>query len=167
MKKTLIALAAVAAMNVQAAEKDNYVSVGMGTLSAETGVDLDSYGFVWNQIEEGKNLGFGMGAIFATNDYSTWGTKFEEVVWDITFNLPYRFDAVPQLVVYPMIGAAFYSVEASGMVEGSDSDIGLSYGVGAQMRIPSTNVFLDVNFKQADVANISADNVYFGIGYKF
>ena len=169
MKLKVLAVAAAALFSLNAtASVEHYVSVGMSEITSEykgDSVTIDGFGFNWNTIKQGSSVGIGMGMDFATNSVGS----VDETMWDVNLNVPIRFKSAEWLLVYPTVGMSFYTVDAP---RWSDSDTGINFGLGATAQIPSTNVFLEANYKIHNMSGdmfegVDVDSLYFGIGYKF
>jgi hypothetical protein len=176
MKKILTLIPFFISANGFAAEEavtkqeqpNNYISIGKSTLTADFGSEegeLDGFGVTYTHLPTNSNWGAGVSFDYASEDTS----GIEETAWSFSASLHYRPESASWLTVYPMVGASFYSLEA-GYFEYSEN--GLNYGLGLTATIPSTDIFVDFNYKihklsDFDDAGIDVTSTYIGLGYRF
>ncbi|WP_373945188.1 porin family protein [Vibrio chagasii] len=153
---------------------DHYLSIGKSTITASSGgedSDISGFGFNWLAIKKNANWGFGVTFDYATNEYDGgyyyYSYTVEETMFDTGLNVGYRPESADWLVIMPKVGMSFYNVDLNGS---SASESGIFYGIGATARIPSTNVFVELDYKIHKISELDEydlNSTYIGLGYRF
>ena len=180
MKKSILAVFISAlSFNAVSSEElqdgtDHYISIGKTTITAAKDseeADIDGFGVNWLAIKEDSNWGFGVTFDYASNSYNGgygyYSYTVTETMFDTGLNVGYRPESADWFVIVPKVGLSFYNVELEGS---STTESGIFYGVGATARIPSTNVFVELDYKIHKITELDEYDVsstYIGLGYRF
>jgi len=185
---TLITLtSALASFSVNAGNSySGFLSAGIVDAKATyelEGIDQAPSGFGINYafIQPGNNLGVIFGIQTSSDDgvYYYEGRTLDASLdmSDFSVGPIYRFENANWLKLYPTVGVTYFDGEiwVSGGSEGQysirDDDLWFNYGLGLQVSLPYTPIFLDFNYKviipSGNYSEFDIDSFYLGVGYSF
>lgn len=156
------------------AATDNYISIGRAALTTGD-YKVNGVGAKWISMDSQGSWGTMLGFDYASDskkvDEYYLAANVELSYWDMTVGTAFRPESAKCLRIYPFIGLSVADAEVAYATTwrsgyGSETEAYFSYGIGAQLNIPTTNVFVDASYKKVNT-DIDTSVTYFGLGYKF
>lgn len=163
--------------NVFAVEhRAHNVSIGFSNTFADVSgdnIDVHGIGLNYHHIAENSEWGFGGTVEYTKQDDSTPTEYVEDTVVSVAVGPIFQPSDAKWFRVYPTIGYTSYKLKADTVNLVTDSKYhGFNLGMGAQITIPRTWLYADVNAKYHKITNDLFDDsniwsLYFGLGYRF
>lgn len=157
----------------------NYVSLGSASLDIAPQleakvplIDISKFsasgiGGTWLSFADKSNWGSMLGINYISDTHDAL-IPVKVTYLDLSLGVAYRPTNAQWLRIYPFIGVSSIDREAciSGLGCNEQREPYFAYGIGMQTSIPTTNFFVDVNYKKVNT-NIDTEVTYLGLGYKF